>query len=158
MYVHAVALSDRDGTQPLRLPPSEPPDGWGWGVATLEDRPEWVDVAVPTVTLDSFLDRAGYSEVALAKLDLEGHEAAALRGARVSLESGRLESLLIEINDARVVDRLRPYRFEEIIDVRNGFRRLTGVDEIDGSHTDVLCLRGRCVDRWRRLSWRARLA
>ena len=54
------------------------------------------DIAVPTLTLDAFWDEAGLGERALRllKIDIEGHEAAALRGASRVL--ARCAMLLME--------------------------------------------------------------
>jgi FkbM family methyltransferase len=151
--IEPVALSSAEGTAPFHMNADDLPDGWGVGTASLEDRPGWRTIDVPTRTLDGYITRAGWPTVALAKLDLEGHERPALEGARESLASGRLESLLIEVNDRRVVETLRPYHFDAIVDVRNGFRSIASLDELGDAHTDVLFARGACFERWQKAKW-----
>jgi FkbM family methyltransferase len=97
MTVHSVALSDEEGTATLHVPVRD-------GVAshyeaTLDGSAahagaEQQRVEVPLATLDGVLgDAAG--EVAFVKCDVEGHEAAVLRGARRVLAG--LPPLLVEI-------------------------------------------------------------
>lgn len=150
MEVRHDALSDVAGTAEFHLPPGEIPDGWGLGIASLEPHDGWPTHVVPTTTLDLIVGGVG-RPVALAKLDLEGHEAQALRGAREALTTGALESLLVEVNDVRLFDELHAYAFDTILDVRNGFTEITDLRALDGSHTDLAFLRGQCADRWRRV-------
>ena len=155
LEVRHDALSDGVGTAQFHLPPGEIADGWGLGIASLEPHDGWVTHVVPTVTLDVIaggVDRP----VALAKLDLEGHEAQALRGAREALRSGQLESLLVEVNDTRMFEELRAHRFDTILDVRNGFTEIADLRALDGTHTDLALLRGLCARRWQHVRQRTR--
>jgi FkbM family methyltransferase len=62
------------------------------------------EVIVPARTLSSILDDRGISQIDFMSLDLEGYEAAALRG--VDFERHRPTMLLVEIsNDRREVER-----------------------------------------------------
>ena len=155
LTVRGAALTDVAGHAIFHVPPDDIPDGWGLGIASLEPHPEWTTRQVEATTIDPIiqsLDRP----CALAKLDLEGHEAQALRGARQVLQSGQLESLLVEVNDGRLFEELRAYPFEAILDVRNGFVDVTNTATLNGSHTDIAFLRGQAAERWRRLRRRAR--
>lgn len=150
LSVRHQALSDAEGTAEFHLPPGEIPDGWGLGIASLEPHDGWITHVVQTTTLDVIAGGVG-RPVALAKLDLEGHEGQALRGAREALGSGQLESLLVEVNDTRMWEELSAYQFDTILDVRNGFAEVTDLRALDGSHTDLALLRGRCAQRWQRI-------
>lgn len=55
-------------------------------------------IAVATFTLDAVCARAGISEVDLLKLDIQGHEPAALRGAHGLLEARAIRTMLLELN------------------------------------------------------------
>jgi FkbM family methyltransferase len=155
LTVRHAALTDVAGHATFHVPPDDIPDGWGLGIASLEPHPEWPTRQVEATTIDHItqnLDRP----FTLAKLDLEGHEAQALRGARHALETGRLESLLVEVNDARLFDELRACTFTTILDVRHGFVDITDTATLDGSHTDIAFLRGQAAERWQHLRRRAR--
>lgn len=90
--VHEVALSDHDGRQPLFIPDLFDTND---GVASLDARGNLsqahIDVAV--TSLDSAI---GAHNVALLKLDVEGYEMNALRGAATALHTGRIRHVLLE--------------------------------------------------------------
>jgi FkbM family methyltransferase len=151
----AAALSDTEGTSAFQVPPNSIPDGWGLGIASLEARPGWTSVTVPTTTIDALVAQAG-GHIVLAKLDLEGHEAQALRGAAASLSSGALESLHVEINDQSAVDVLSAYQFEVILNIKPGFVEVTDLTTLGSSQADVVFLRGRAAKRWREIRRRSR--
>jgi len=144
------ALSDEVGSAEFYLPPEDIPDGWGLGFVSLEPHPGWTPRVVPTTTMDTIVDAVG-RPVALAKLDLEGHAARALRGAYNALSTRALESVLIEVNDRRLFDELRRHEFDTILDVRNGFVEIADLGTLDGAHTDLALLRGQCAGRWHRV-------
>lgn len=81
------ALSDRTDRMTLYLPPQ---GGSNQGQASLHDpggrtRP----VEVEVLPLDQWVDQAGLDRVDLIKMDIEGHEVAALTGARSVLARHR---------------------------------------------------------------------
>jgi len=88
--LHAVALSDTDGDGRLI-----DPDGFGanTGLARLAGSGESEGALVRTRRLDDVL--AGRTAV-VTKIDVEGHEAAVLRGAERALAEGRLRHILFE--------------------------------------------------------------
>lgn len=73
------------------------------GVATLsESDPDHVAddvIEVKTVTLDQHCDAHGIRTVDLLKVDIEGHELFALRGARQILANKRIRAILFEVGD-----------------------------------------------------------
>jgi FkbM family methyltransferase len=96
--VREAALSDRSGTAPLTIP--EGNSEW----SAIGDQPtaraptsEHVTVPVQTVTLDGELQSEA---VGVLKLDVEDHEAAALRGALTLLKNKRIRDILFEDHDS----------------------------------------------------------
>ncbi len=90
--VHACALSDRDGSLVLELSP----DNWGDHRIRVGPRPDGPfgegsrgTLEVPARRLDSFVESGAIelAEVGLAWLDVQGHEAQLLDGARELLRS-----------------------------------------------------------------------
>jgi FkbM family methyltransferase len=51
---------------------------------------------VACVTIDSYIEKSGISNVELLKLDTEGFELSALRGARASLEERKIKAVYVE--------------------------------------------------------------
>lgn len=153
LRIEKAALTKTPGHVTFHVPPEGIPDGWGLGIASIEDRPGWTSVDVRALTIDEIVDdifSATNRPVAMIKLDLEGHEGPALEGARRSLESGRLESLLIENNDTRGVQELLRYKFDAIIDVKEGFAEVDP-RTVGDKDTDLLFLRGAAWKRWQQL-------
>lgn len=85
--VNAVAVSDKAGVVRLLINP----DHTGTSHVA-EDG----GVAVPSITLDDYLDDHGIQTVALVKMDVEGHELVALRGAARSLAAHRCQAIYFE--------------------------------------------------------------
>jgi FkbM family methyltransferase len=56
-------------------------------------------VAVPALVLDEYLDAAGIDYADVVKLDVEGHELHALKGARRALAEGRIGYVVVEMLD-----------------------------------------------------------
>jgi len=93
--VRSTALSDHSGSGDLLVPHDW--DG-NRGIATVvpsgHEGPDGTTVAITLERLDDLLeDRAN---VGLAKLDVEGHEAAVLRGASALLERRAIRDILFE--------------------------------------------------------------
>lgn len=85
-----AAVSDHAGTASLYVPAGGPVVG----TSSLEDAGQGNPVQVPRITLDS-LDLA---DVRFVKLDVEGHELPALRGAAETIQRDR-PVLLIEVEE-----------------------------------------------------------
>lgn len=93
------ALSDRPGTQPIYLAAEKFHDGSvhdGLGTLYAFAQRSVAIQEVTLTTLDDFLAEAGATRLDFVKLDVEGAELAALKGARASLERFR-PHLIIEV-------------------------------------------------------------
>ena len=89
-YAHQMAISDTQGTLPLYLGGNE--DGWGSLLESCafergpEPRDERRVVQVEVTSIDDFVSRSIARRVDLIKIDVEGNELHALRGARQTIE------------------------------------------------------------------------
>lgn len=101
VHVHRVALSDTDGTDTIFLNQS------GNAGASSFDRREAEGAAVTVEKRrgDALLDALQIARVDFVKLDVEGHEAQALRGLRSTLERDK-PIITMEWNDPLSVERL----------------------------------------------------
>ena len=97
--VHALALSDRDGVLRLHVPRGSS------GSATLLDGvagdDTWDTLEVPVARLDDAVAWQDLPGRVVVKLDVEGGEAAVLRGARLFV-AARRPALVIEVNPSRI--------------------------------------------------------
>jgi FkbM family methyltransferase len=66
-------------------------------------------VQTPSMTIDDYLDQANIPRVELMKIDIEGYELRAVRGARRSLESHRVQAVYFEYFEKLLV-RVAPPR------------------------------------------------
>jgi FkbM family methyltransferase len=83
--------------------------------------------ATHAITIDEFLDSRSIESVALLKIDAEGHDIAVVRGARRSIEAGRVDLIQFEFTRANVATRTF---------MRDFF------DELSGYEIHRLCLNG----------------
>ena len=92
MQLRALALSDVAGVAKLSLPDS----GVNDGLASIVDRSggEARVIDVQTATLDAFFPEP--ATIGVLKVDVEGHEARVLGGARALLETRRVRDILFE--------------------------------------------------------------
>jgi FkbM family methyltransferase len=90
--LHNDALGERPGRAQLLLPSDF---GTNDGIARIAETPaeDGGTIPVPVVTLDSTL---GEQRTAILKLDVEGFELHALRGAARALRSGRIRHIVFE--------------------------------------------------------------
>jgi FkbM family methyltransferase len=95
--VFNVAVGERTGSAKLRVYKK------ATGAATLSelDQDHVADnvIEVKTVTLDQHCDAHGIRRVDLLKIDIEGHELFALRGARQILANKRVRAILFEVGE-----------------------------------------------------------
>jgi FkbM family methyltransferase len=95
LNVQQVAISDRAGFAMLvRCRGGNDNDGMNYIQSDIHPDAE----QVPTNTLDAFCLSHGIGQIDLLKLDIQGAEAAALRGASTLLQAGRIRTLFIELN------------------------------------------------------------
>jgi hypothetical protein len=94
VQLHELGLSDTDGLMPLTTDVFD----INQGSPTLEppppDRPATDVRTVRVQRLDEVLD--GDAQVGVMKIDVEGHEIHALRGAEAMLSSGRIRDIVFE--------------------------------------------------------------
>lgn len=84
----------------------------GSGLASLHERHDrcvvdrsYRESTVNTVTIDSIVEQEGIETIDLLKMDIEGHELAALRGAARTLERGGISALTFEFGSGNVNSR-----------------------------------------------------
>ena len=94
IHLIEAAASDREGTSVLRIPNSF--DG-NQGIASLAHTAAagQQEVSVRTLTLDRLIEAEG-QKVGLLKIDVEGHELAALHGADTALRRGLIRDIVFE--------------------------------------------------------------
>lgn len=78
-------------------------------------RPFLEQERVRCITLDAFTDERQIKRIDLLKLDIEGHELAALRGANRLLEDGRIGAIVFEFGAANVDSRTFFYDFWSLL-------------------------------------------
>jgi len=110
--VHQVALGDAFGEAVLFVPYTQEGDVTTRSSlhAELDSTLAHRSIDVEIATLDSF----ALSTISVLKIDVEGHEAAVLRGARATLERLR-PAVIIEVEDERL-----PGVFVEVCDLLEG--------------------------------------
>lgn len=100
--VIGIAASDQPGE--LAFEPYERHDRrqfGNFGVERMADGAESASaIRVPARPLDDVLDEAGIDRVDVIKMDIEGGEAAGLRGLTRRLASGRIDRILLELHPA----------------------------------------------------------
>jgi FkbM family methyltransferase len=97
LHVHETAVSDVAGHKTLRR--FRGCDDSNGGMNFLTDGPaEAGDESVATISLDVFCEEHGIGHVDLMKMDIQGHEYTALKGAARLLGEGRIGHLFLELN------------------------------------------------------------
>ena len=130
--IYRQALSDANGSADLLVPvKAQGKIGPGLAHFGKERHRDYIRHRVETVTLDSFVRKAGITEVALIKIDVEGAELLVLRGAREVLgKSG--PAIYLELN-AAFTERLG-YRPPDLFAMLNryGYQSFLVKGRIDG--------------------------
>jgi FkbM family methyltransferase len=108
LHAHRVALSDHDGIGVLHVPSINGRSETGLA-SLLPSSGNHTAVEVPLHRLD----RYGFQDVVLIKIDVEGHEAAVLRGAQETLRRNR-PVLCIEIEQRHLGDTPIQSEFEPL--------------------------------------------
>lgn len=91
VHLNRLALSDSSGSAMLRSPVANEP-----GLASLSGEGDPV-AEVTVTTLDEYSTAADIETIAFLKLDVEGAELDALRGAQGLVEDGRVRRILFEV-------------------------------------------------------------
>ena len=106
IIVHQLAVSEAVGTADIYLHRYEA-SGWNSMLPKLSGSivPEDVSaVKVPTITIDVFCDRHNINTIDLLKLDIQGGELLALKGALNMLQKGAIKLIYSEINFCDLYD------------------------------------------------------
>lgn len=112
-----LAASDHRGTATLA---GFDEHGGNWGVSRLGGGDGAANTfTVPCAPLDQALDDLGIGEVALAKVDVEGAEAAVLDGMREGLARGRYRRVLVELHPWEYADAHTAVR--RMVEMMEGF-------------------------------------
>ncbi len=117
-----AAVSEQEGEIVLHTPIR------GSGLASVHARRDvsvsretYESVTVPAITLDGYVHRNGIDRIDLLKMDIEGHELAALRGAVQTFEAGIIRTVSFEFGSANVNSRTFFRDFWDFFDER-GFK------------------------------------
>lgn len=96
---HPIALSDRNGSFEVKRD-LHPLSQWNSLSKHQQDRLSsqggFTIETVQTVTGDDFCEQQGIKQIALLKIDTEGHEIEVLYGFKEMISNGRIHSILIE--------------------------------------------------------------
>lgn len=124
--INPVAVSDRPGRTRFDI------DEGQTGASHISDTGV---VEVPVTTLDGYLHEKGVESVALLKIDIEGYELLALRGAQNSLVKRRIQAIYFEYFEKCLV-RVGPPRdlitYLDSLDYQVCFCRLGDLDARGG--------------------------
>jgi len=116
------AISDMIGTATLHMPTR------GSGLASLHARgdkcvvqEQYETIVVDTTTLDAMAEKHGIDRIHILKMDIEGHELAALHGAERLLTEGRIDAIQFEFGSANVNSRTFFRDFWSLLSERYGY-------------------------------------
>lgn len=156
IIIEEKALSSSGGKRFFYMP-SDHDFYWERGMASLSEHLGWKKKEVTCATLDEYLESNKIKSVRLCKLDVERAESEVLKGARRSLESGVLESLIVEVvadTKAAVLDEIKRYSFEIYYDMEH-YRPLFRFEDVkikpNNYVSNILCARGLTARRWKKL-------
>lgn len=92
------------------------------GVASIHERRDswcaedtYSSIRIPVVALDDIIREHGISRVDFVKLDIEGHEIEALKGAHASLERGIIRALSFEFGSGNINSRTFFHDFWDLL-------------------------------------------
>jgi len=100
LYVHEVAVSSKNGAAILKRFRGDLGTNEGMNFISL-DAADSDGESVRTVCLDQFCQDHSIDHVDLLKLDVQGHEHSALKGAEQLIRAGRVGMIFVELNWAR---------------------------------------------------------
>jgi FkbM family methyltransferase len=76
-------------------------------------------IQVPSITIDDYLDRAHIKSVDLLKIDIEGYELSAIRGAEASLLARRIHAIYLEYFEKYLLRVASPGELLKLLDELN---------------------------------------
>lgn len=94
-------------------------------------------VEITVKTLDDYLLQEGIEQLRLWKLDVEGHELEALKGARIYLQKHRIDAILIEVSSQSEVTRFLKGCGYELYMLRPNGRLKKVVEKMTGTHNMI---------------------
>jgi FkbM family methyltransferase len=107
--INCAAVSDRDGAVSFHVNSGQS----GASHITAEGGGD----PVRSVTVDDYLDRQNIAAVALLKMDIEGYELAAVRGAEKSLRGRRIQAVYFEYFEKYLIRVAPPHELLQAFDV-----------------------------------------
>jgi FkbM family methyltransferase len=75
------------------------------GISAIDDGFARIEIAAEVVTGDSYMRAAGIDRIAFLKIDVEGHDLAALQGFEVAFAAGRVDAVQFEHGGPNVASR-----------------------------------------------------
>lgn len=97
IFVHQLAVSEQAGTATL-MRFRGGGDNSNGGMNFIVEGADADAESVGTISIDEFCETQGIEHIDLLKMDIQGHEASALRGARRMLSGGRIGTIFLELN------------------------------------------------------------
>lgn len=89
----------------------------------------WSEYTVEVITIDDYMADQGVHGIDLLKIDVEGHEAAVLRGAQSAIRSGAIERVLFEHGHGWFFEDGYEPTLEEIIPLLGGYELRVWTDD-----------------------------
>jgi len=111
-YVEPTGLSDSVGEASFSL------EGWSDGVSAwgklLNGNADSVEekVTVPTTSVDHEIDRLNLEQVDMIKMDIQGGEVGAIKGAKEALANRRIKNILLELLRLIILSEIRLWIFQ----------------------------------------------
>lgn len=112
-----AAVSDKSGTDVLHVP-----DDGGSTISSLWKRRESIfqehnyqEKLITTITIDEVVNRFNIDTIDFMKMDIEGHEFAALLGAKETLKSRKIKALTFEFGSGNINSRTFFHDFWDLL-------------------------------------------
>jgi FkbM family methyltransferase len=121
LYVHEVAVADKSGHAVLERCRGELRTNEGMNFIR-PDAAHGASESVQTVSLDEFCADQAIASIDLLKLDIQGHEAKALKGAARLLQQGSIGTVFIELNWSAVPNTVCPATESLVLLERAGYQ------------------------------------
>jgi FkbM family methyltransferase len=105
VHLHNLGFSDTERDDTLHYPEPGSTLATVYADGGLAEKPNRLTEQIRLTTIDAFCSSHGIDRIHFLKLDIEGHEHSALRGARRMLEQGRIQFLQFEFGENNLVSR-----------------------------------------------------